>query len=850
MIQAFYRHLCFLLLLVLVLTQCQEENPYRYNSETGRLNKLYPSEEYFLSKQFPDSTFDFVSYEKALREVEIFISSASNRSQGDWIVEGPGNLGARANTIAVSPHDDLRMLVGFSEGGLWLTEDGGENWIPVFDDKSFLSIGDVVFDPLDPDVAYVGTGDPNISGYPFVGNGLYKSVDGGRTWRYIGLKDTRIISQIRISSQNNDIIYVSAMGIPFFKDSQRGVFKSEDGGDSWQQVLFINDSTGVCDLAIHPENHDILYASTWNRIRNNRKSLVSGPDAKIHKTTDGGNTWSVLENGLPLDASSRIGIDISQSNPDILYAAYTHETTFNLKGIFKSENAGESWTQLPMGDDVGLPPTMYAGFGWYFGKIRINPMNPDDVFILGVDIFRTKNGGQSWDFAAPPWYFYDVHADKHDLIFRGNQMYLTTDGGAYKTSIDSDQWEDIENIPTTQFYRVGYNPHKPQYYYGGAQDNGSTGGYAEIINDWERIFGGDGFQMLFHPENPDIFYVQTQNGGIFVTESGGEFFDGATDGISPGERRNWDMPIIMSHHNPDVLYTGTTRVYKNARGHNVDWQPISDILIDDNSNFFAKNISAIAESESDSLMLVAGTSDGQIWLTRDGGQSWNNITSGLPRRYISGLAVWGNEIFVSMTGYKDAENTPHIFGSRDFGQSWRSFQYDLPSVAINKVIVLPVDNDLIYPRIVIATDAGVFYYTGQQKWIRLGNNMPVVPVYGLGYNPVMNTIIAGTFGRSIMSFDMSQIGYGVVSAENIPKAKDIIMVKNNIIQTGQNICISKNIPDKLDIQIISSGGIFIKNVQMTQTEEFFNIGNIPPGIYFLKVSNRKNTGVVKFVVIN
>lgn len=844
------RHAVLALVMIVLFINCREANLYKYNNETGRLQKLYPSEEYFLSKQFPDSTFDFQSYEKALRSVEIFMAKPANRSQGEWIVEGPGNLGARANTIAVSPHDDQRILVGFSEGGLWLTEDGGTHWTPVFDDKSFLSIGDVVFDPLDPKVAYVGTGDPNISGYPFIGNGLYKSVDGGHTWRYTGLKDTRIISQIRVSSQDNNIVYVSAMGIPFFKDAQRGVFKSEDGGDTWEQVLFINDSTGVCDLSIHPTNHNILYASTWNRIRNNKKSLVSGPDAKIHKTVDGGKTWTVLENGLPSDNSSRIGIDISQSNPDILYAAYTHETTFNLKGIFKSENAGESWVSLPLGEDVGLPPTMYAGFGWYFGKIRVNPVDPDDVFILGVDIFRSRNGGESWDFAAPQWYFYDVHADKHDLIFMGDQMYLTTDGGAYKASVAEGQWQDIENIPTTQFYRVGYNPHKPKYYYGGAQDNGSTGGYADIINEWERIFGGDGFQMLFHPENPDIFYVQTQSGGVFVTESGGEFFDGATDGINPSERRNWDMPIIMSHHNPDVLYTGTTRVYRNAQGHNVDWQSISDHLIDDNSGFFAKNISALAESETDSMMIVAGTSDGYIWLTRNGGQTWSNITSGLPRRYISGLAIWGNEIFVTMTGYKDAENTPHIFRSQNFGQSWLSYQFDLPPVAINKVLVLPVDNDVIYPRIVIATDAGVFYYTGQQKWTRLGSNMPIVPVYGLGYNPVLNTIIAGTFGRSIMSFSMNQVGYGVVSTyENIGNS-DVIQLKRTLIQSGEELHVVKNTNEDIRLQIISASGVVLKSARMTALEDFVPLGNVPSGVYYVRVNHKTNMHTLKFVVTN
>ncbi len=835
---------------ILLYTQCESETEDRYSKETGRMKKLYPAEEYFLSKQYPDGTFSFQAYDRALRELNSFISKAGNRSQGQWIVEGPGNLGARANSIAVSPHDDQRILLGFSAGGLWLTEDGGLQWQPVFDNNAYLSIGDVVFDPIDPNIAYVGTGDPNISGFPFIGNGIHKSTDGGKTWKHLGLTDTRIISQIRISEQNNNIIYVSAMGIPFFKDSNKGVYKSEDGGNTWSQVLFVNDSTGICDMVMHPADHNIIYAAGWNRIRNNKQSIVSGPDAKIYKTVNGGKSWNVLQNGLPQDNSSRIGIDISTSNPNVLYTAYTHQSTFNLKGIFRSDDGGDNWTELPIGQDVGLPENIYAGFGWYFGKIRINPADPNDIFILGVDMHRSINGGQTWELAVPRWFTYEVHADKHDLMFEGDHMYLTTDGGAYKSKINNGQWEDIENIPTTQFYRVAYNPHEPTWYYGGAQDNGSSGGNHDIINNWPRIFGGDGFQMLFHPTDPNIFYAETQNGGLVVTDVGGNFFSSATNGIESSEPRNWDMPVIMSHHNPDILYTGTHRIYKNSKGTLVEWMPISDVMTDNTSSFFQKNISAIAESKTDSLQLVAGTSDGNIWLTKDGGTVWKNITSGLPSKYISGVAIWKDYVLVTMTGYKDADNTPYIYASNDEGQNWIPFQYDLPHIAINSLVILPDLMNTLHPRLVIGTDGGVFYYDGTQKWRRLGENMPVIPVYGLGYNPSLNTVIAGTFGRSIMTFDLSQIESGPVNTDDIEDISSILSLQKNLINKGESIQLNNDSQEKVIVQIFSSNGLVIKNNIFSngiQTE--IPLSNLPSGIYYLKAMNKRYRGALKFVVM-
>jgi len=848
------KYLFLLLFISINTTHCVLKN--ENISKGNQIDKLYPFEDHFLMKQYPETTFHINAYEKSMTAVNTFIQHASHRSSGEWVVQGPGNIGARANSVAVDYRNPNKIFVGYSDGGLFRTTNNGETWIPVFDDQLKLSIGDIAIDPVNSNIVYAGTGDPNVSGYPFFGDGIYQSTDGGDTWENKGLKETRVISQIRISGKDNKVIYVAAMGLPFEKNNHRGLYKSSDGGNTWQQILYVNDSTGICDLVIHPDNHDIIYAAAWNRIRNNKVSLVSGPDAKIYKSIDGGRNWKILSGGLPQDNSSRIGIDISQSNPEVLYACYTHPSNFNLKGVYRSNDGGENWFSLPIGPNTGLDPGVYGGFGWYFGKIRINPGNPDDVFLLGVDLHRSTNGGQSWQTAAPPWYTYTVHADKHDLIFNGNQMYLATDGGVYRSDINNVNWSDIENIPTTQFYRVGYNPNKTDHYYGGAQDNGTTGGNLTSINNWQRIYGGDGFQPVFHPSNPDFYYVETQNGGIAVTTNGGVSFQGATTGIASGDPRNWDMPLLMSYHNPDVLYTGTDKIYANRSGVNPSWVSISPVLTKPDSDIFRLNISAIHESPSNPDYLVAGTSDGSLWLTKNQGSTWEKISNGLPEKYISSVVfspLDETSIYVSYTGYKDNDHTPYIYRSSDSGKSWSPIQGNLPQIAINNILVLPPDTDIIDQYIFIATDAGVFYSGNSgQTWQRLGSNMPFVTVYDIDYNQKNNQIIAGTFGRSIQTFDLYQIGYGLVDTKDISTSPKIEL-KNTIIADDGLLLINRNgyNNDAILFQIMDIKGNIITNGNIAETNTTINLINLKSGIYFFtyagNVTSKMNT--IKFVKI-
>ncbi len=558
---------------------------------------------------------------------------------------------------------------------------------------------------------------------------------------------------------------------------------------------------------------------------------------------------------MPQDNSSRIGIDISKSNPNVLYACYTDPTNYNLKGIFRSTDGGESWKSLPISENSGLGEGIYGGFGWYFGKIRVNPTNPDDVFILAVDLYRSKNGGQNWEPASPPWWTYQVHADKHDLIFDKDKMYLTTDGGVYSSDIENTNWTDIENIPTTQFYRVGYNPNEPDKYYGGAQDNGTSGGNISTIINWERIYGGDGFQCLFHPSNPDIFYVETQNGGIAVTSNGGISFDDGTIGIDGSDSRNWDMPFLMSHHNPDILYTGTNKVYLNTNGPNIDWEAISPDLTDQSSDFLRHNISAIDESPLNSDLIMAGTSDGYLWITENRGGTWNKISSALPKKYISSVSfspVQTGTIYVTYTGYKDNDNTPYIYQSRDLGQTWEPIQGNLPRIAINNILVLNPIIPALNTYIFIATDAGVFYTSdGGTVWNRLGENMPFITVYDIEYNTKRNQIIAGTFGRSIQSFDLDQIGYtGTVSVQDAIK-RPLIRLKSNVIPNNLSLEIEV---ENTQNQVVSYAVYGIAGNQLLCGKIENNpcqieVGNLPSGTYLFVCTDLKNRNqtISKFI---
>ena len=370
---------------------------------------------------------------------------------------------------------------------------------------------------------------------------------------------------------------------------------------------------------------------------------------------DGGDNWELLEGGLPNDVPhSRTGIAISESNPNVLYVEYVGNN-LQLEAIYRTDDKGENWFPIPTDEDTNfLDAGALGGFGWYFGKIRVNPNDENDLFLLGVDLWRTKDAGLTWNLATPPWWEFSVHADKHDLNFTAsNRIVLSTDGGVYRADINAENWEDIENIPTTQFYRVAYNPHNPSWYYGGAQDNGSTGGNIDNINDWPRIFGGDGFQMAFDTENENRFFTETQNGNISVTINGGANFESGDQGIAQGDRRNWDMPYMISPHDNNVLFAGTNRMYI-GNGEIPQWSSFSEDLSQSGAiPSRNQNLTALDESSIEQFLVCAGTGDGNVWRSTNL-DNWAKINEGLPVQYVTDVLASPsdvNTVYVTYSGY-------------------------------------------------------------------------------------------------------------------------------------------------------------------------------------------------------
>ncbi len=843
------RYLCLFSLVVFL--SCQQKE-YNNNEDMTRFEeKLYPFEGFWDQRNYPETKFDYKSYHKNLRELT---SSVVTRSTtGQWEVQGPGNIGARINTIAVHPSNSEIIFLGFSQGGLFRTENGGDSWEAVFDDRAYMAISDIEFDPNDPEIIYVGTGDLNISGYPFIGDGVHKSTDGGDTWTQIGLSEESIISEIHVSSEDSDIIYASAMGIPFERNSKRGLYKSEDAGANWNQILMINDSTGVIDILVDPQDHNTVFAAGWNRIRNNNESKISGPDAKIWKTTDGGENWEILENGLPTGELVRIGLAMSGPDSETLFASYCRSggsdscATFgvDLSGIYKSVDGGNNWTEIPWLEENGLPCGVQGGFAWYFGRISVNPEDVDDILVLGVDMYRTRDGGISWAPATPPWWEYSVHADKHDLVWlEDGDFLLATDGGAYRYDDETETYSDIENIPTTQFYRVAYNPWQPDYYYGGAQDNGTTGGNKEGINEWDRIFGGDGFQAIFDPVDPNVFYVETQNGSIRVTTDGGGSFSGIPGFGGP---KNWDTPYIMSAHDNNTLYAGSDRVYVNSGGPFGEWMEFSEDLTDSENpeSAYRHDISTLHESPLNPNVLYVGTSDGWAWRTVNGGVSWEKVIDNLPRRYVSDVKASPNNesvAFLGITGYKYNEFIPHIFKSVDYGDTWVSINSNLPQLSVNDIYVLEgYDDNVVF----VATDGGVYMtIDGGEFWERLGENMPIIPVYDLTYNPVKNELIAGTFARGIQSFDLTQVELETTNTTNT----DLVGVKlksNLISNESLEIDYSEEIRD-VRFEIYDLNGRVTHGDASIEILSNVNIQTWTSGTYIIRFSKNGQSYTQRF----
>ena len=794
---------------------------------------------------------DIDVYRKGMKVAKLDAAKAKQfrDTDGEWTVQGPGNLGGRINEIAVDPTNENIIYLGFGLGGLFKTIDGGITWNPIFDQNEFSSISSIVIDPSDHNTIYVGTGDVAIGAYAHIGNGVFKSVDAGATWTHLGLEDVGIVSKVIVSPSDPNTIYVSAMGFPMRKDNNRGLYKTTDGGISWQQSLFISDQAGVIDMVMDPNDANTIFAAGWDRYRTNTESIISGSAAKIHKTTDGGNTWTIIQDSLPQYDLCRIGLAIYPSNPAKVYAVYIGND-FGIHSIYRSDDAGVHWDALNIEGLEGAT----SSFGWYFGDIWVNPTDPDDIFVSGVELWRSKNNGQAWEMATPPWYEYEVHADMHALVFTpSGKILLGTDGGMYGTENDALSWDDMENIPTNQIYRTTYDAQNPNSYWGGLQDNGTTVGNKNNINSWERVWGGDGFTMQVNPLNSDSYFVSSQNGNIVKVNS--LSYDYLKSNFN-GDRSHWDTPYLLSAHDTTFSFYGTYRVYVGQDGgFGVFMDTISTDLTDgpiEPAHYHT--ITSLSESPILPKLIFAGTTDGNVWYGKYnqwGETNWTRIDQFNNDYNISdvvGSPTDTNTVYVSESAYRSNDFTAKIWKSTDLGASWTSIAGNLPPVSINEILVLPGYDDQI---IFVANDAGVYVTKNAGvHWERVGTNMPFIPVFDIAHNVANNELVAATFGRSIQTYSLANIVANNEPKIPVRKFGNVVKLSPNPAVEMVTISFRKIETNRTaSLVILDLSGKVIYEEQLKGNSTKVNVSNWAKGTYPVLIKERHRVSRGKLLVL-
>jgi photosystem II stability/assembly factor-like uncharacterized protein len=691
---------------------------------------------------------------------------------------GPALMSGRIADIAIHPQDRSTWYVAVGSGGVWKTVNGGTTWTPVFDEQPSYSIGCLALDPNDPDVVWVGTGE-NVSGrHVGYGDGVYLSRDGGRTWENKGLSASEHIGKILVDPRDSNVVYVAAEGPLWSSGGERGVFKTTDGGEAWTAVLEISENTGVTDMELDPRNPDVIYAAAYQRRRTVWALLAGGPESAIYKTTDGGTRWRELTVGLPRDDMGKIGLAVSPVNPDVVYASI--EAAEEEKGFYRSADSGESWEKQSDYISNGTGPH-------YYQEIEASPHRVDLVYQMDVWIHVTEDGGKSFERLGEP----DKHSDNHALAFVADDPgYLLAgcDGGLYESWDHGRTWRYIANLPVTHIYKLALDNDSPFYnVVGGTQDNGTQAGPSQtgtlngIRNaDWYVPYGADGYACAVDPEDANLLYVTWQNGHLLrYDRRNGEVIDiqpqpGEGD---PPERWNWDAPLLISPHSRTRIYFGSQRLWRSDdRGDS--WTPVSgdlsrgenryeleimgrvwsvDALYDNGAMSWYGNLTSISESPLVEGLIYAGTDDGLIRLTEDGGESWRRVDAitGVPERAfvndVRASVVDPDTIFVLFDNHKFGDYRPYAVKSTDRGRTWSSIAGDLPDRHILWSLVQDdVDPELLF----LGTEFGIFFTrNGGANWTKLEGGVPTIAFRDLEIQRRETDLVGASFGRGFYVFD-------------------------------------------------------------------------------------------------
>jgi hypothetical protein len=699
---------------------------------------------------------------------------------------GPATMGGRVDDIAVVESDTRIIYVGAAAGGLYKTVNGGITWQELFANQPNPSIGDIAIAPSNPSIVYVGTGEANNRQSSSWGDGVYKTMDGGATWTHLGLKETHHIGRIVVNPTDPNIVYVAALGDLWGPNKERGVFMSTDGGAHWTQSLTINEDTGVSDIAIDTQSPNILYATAYQRRRTVFGYNGGGPGSGLYRSTDSGAHWtklvggptSTLGKGLPATGDiGRCAIDIYRKNTNIVYALIEHAT---LGGTYRSEDKGVTWTHM---SDTNPRPS-------YFSQIRVDPNNELKIWLGGVNIYMSEDGGKTYDQSR----FRQVHSDVHGIwIDPGNSDHLVIgcDGGVWVTYDSGRAWKHINNIAIGQFYEVAYDFQKPYHICGGAQDNYSWCGPSSTMQtlgigneDWITVEGGDGFYNRIDPSDPTIIYAESQDGNLsrrdLKTSESKSIRPIEESDADPRYRFQWNSPLLISPHDPKTIYYGGNYMFKSTdRGDN--WvrlgkdlttgqdrtklavmgktiAPGATLSYDDGVNTWPC-ITAIAESPVHAGTLWAGTDDGNLQMSRDDGKTWQNVVShvqGIQKgAYVSRIEPSRKDegtVYVTFDNHRAADYGIYIYKSTNFGDSFTRISNGIPPEAgtVHVIREDPANTNLLFA----GTEFGLFFSLDKgANWRQIKNGMPTVPVFDLQIHPRDHDLILATHGHSFMIMD-------------------------------------------------------------------------------------------------
>ena len=742
-------------------------------------------------------------------------------NQLEWRNIGPANMGGRINDFAVVEADPNIVFAATASAGVWRTTNNGVTWEPVFDEQPVSSIGDIAVASSDPSIVWVGSGESNNRQSSSWGNGVYKSTDGGDSWTNVGLEDTLHIGRIVIHPTNPEVVYVAATGHLWGPNDDRGLYKTTDGGQTWTNTLFIDRDTGMTDVAMDPVSPGTLYAASYQRRRTAFGFSGGGPGSGIYKTTNGGESWRRLTDGLPDGITGRVGLDIYRSDPRIVYAVVQNANG----GMFRSDDRGESWTRM---SDTNPRPM-------YYSQIRIDPLNDQRIWAAGARMVYSQDGGKTF---VDDW-VQTIHGDFHALWINpadSNHMLAGSDGGVHYSYDRGRTWDFVNTMALGQFYEIGYDMETPYNIYGGLQDNGSWGGPVRTLyrrgitnEDWVRVGGGDGFYTQVDPNDPTTVYVESQNGNVSrldLETSERKSIRPEPEDESERYRFDWNSPILISPHNSQTIYYGGNRLFKStdrgdtwtttddlSKDQDRDEMPIMGVEVTDDTPSRHDGIStfgqiiSISESPRREGVLYVGTDDGNVQVSQDGGTSWQEVAGLIPDlpegTYVSRVQASyhaDTRVYATMDGHRSDDYSVYVYVSEDSGDSWRSLASNIPDGhTMNVIREHPRNENLL----VLGGEFGAYITINRgEEWHQIKGAVPTVPVDDIAIHSRDNDLILGTHGRSIWVLDdmtpLEKLSEGVLASDlHLFDVRDAVgyRINNHKGNTGHKMFIAPNPPE-------------------------------------------------------